>query len=164
MTKVIINTDGGSQPNPGVGAWAAVLRYGEHTKELSGGELYTTNNRMELMAAIEALSTLKRRSEVELHTDSQYVKNGITTWIAGWKRNNWKRMERGKPKPVKNEDLWRRLDELCTKHDVDWAWVRGHAGHTDNERCDELCNEVIGRLTANSTKAERQAAKDAADF
>ena len=117
------------------GGWGAVMIYGEHRKELEGGEPHTTNNRMELLGAIRALEALKRHTNVELHTDSNYLKNGITQWIHGWKRNGWKTADK---KPVKNAELWQQLDELRSRHTVDWHWVKGHAGHPENERADEL--------------------------
>ena len=135
---VTIYTDGACSGNPGPGGWGAILMSGEHRKELSGGEELTTNNKMELTAAIEALAALKRSSKVELHTDSTYVQNGIKTWIHGWKRNGWRTADK---KPVKNAELWQRLDELRTHHDVEWHWVKGHAGHPENERADELARE-----------------------
>lgn len=133
--SVTIYTDGACSGNPGPGGWGAILRFGEHEKEINGGEFETTNNRMELTAAIEALNGLKRRCTVHLHTDSQYVKGGITEWIEGWKKNGWKTSAK---KPVKNAELWQALEEACAKHDVHWHWVKGHAGHPDNERADEL--------------------------
>jgi ribonuclease HI len=133
--RVEIFTDGACSGNPGPGGWGAMLRYGEHVKELNGGEPLTTNNRMELLAAISALEALNRRATVDLHTDSQYVKNGIMGWIHGWKKNGWKTADK---KPVKNADLWQRLDEARNRHDVTWHWVKGHAGHDENERADEL--------------------------
>ncbi len=133
--KIIIYTDGACSGNPGPGGWGAVLMWGEHRKELSGGEGNTTNNRMELMAAISALDALKRPSKVELHTDSNYVKNGITSWIHGWKRNGWRTSDK---KPVKNAELWQQLDEARSRHEIDWRWVKGHAGDVENERADEL--------------------------
>lgn len=136
--RVEIFTDGACSGNPGPGGWGAILRWGDQVKELSGGEPVTTNNRMELMAAISALEALKRPSQVDLHTDSQYVKNGILTWIHGWKRNGWKTADR---KPVKNADLWQRLDDLRALHEVTWHWVKGHAGHPENERADELARQ-----------------------
>lgn len=132
---ITIYTDGACSGNPGPGGWGAILMSGEHRKELSGGEALTTNNKMELSAAIEALAALKRPSVVELYTDSNYVKNGIEKWIHGWKRNGWKTADK---KPVKNAELWQRLDELRRRHDVTWRWVKGHAGDTENERADEL--------------------------
>ncbi len=143
---VVVHTDGGCDPNPGTGGWAAILRSGSRVREISGGELDSTNNRMEMTAAIRALETLKSPCRVELHTDSQYLKNGITSWIKNWKRNNWMRGKGRDAAPVKNVDLWKRLDELCGKHQVEWAWLRGHAGHEDNERCDELCTAEIRKL------------------
>lgn len=146
---VVIYTDGGCWGNPGVGAWAAVLRSGKHVKELSGGEMATTNNRMELKAAIHALKALTKPCAVALHTDSQYVRNGITQWLAGWKKNGWKTKDK---KAVKNADLWQALDEACEAHQIEWRWVKGHAGVPDNERCDELANlkmaEVKGKHSA----------------
>ncbi|MCV0369142.1 MULTISPECIES: ribonuclease HI [Filomicrobium] len=138
MPSVVIYTDGACSGNPGPGGWGAILMSGEHRKELSGGEAQSTNNRMELMAAISALEALKRKSNVELHTDSNYVKNGITQWIHGWKRNGWRTADK---KPVKNAELWQRLDEMRQRHNVDWHWVKGHAGHVENERADELARE-----------------------
>jgi ribonuclease HI len=136
---VVIYTDGGCDPNPGVGGWGAVLLYGGHRTELSGGAADSTNNRMELTAAIEALAALKRRCAVEMHTDSEYVKKGITEWLPVWKRNNWRR----KGGPVKNVDLWRRLEHETARHYVQWKWVPGHAGVEENERCDELAAAEI---------------------
>ncbi|MBK1870454.1 ribonuclease HI [Taklimakanibacter albus] len=132
---VVIHTDGACSGNPGPGGWGAILRYNGHEKELQGGEANTTNNRMELTAAIMALETLTRPATVEIHTDSVYVKDGISKWIHGWKRNGWKTSDK---KPVKNAELWQRLDQALTRHQVSWHWVKGHAGHDDNERADEL--------------------------
>jgi ribonuclease HI len=132
---VEIWTDGACSGNPGPGGWGAILRYGASEKDLCGGEPLTTNNRMELTAAISALEALKRPSAVELHTDSQYLRDGVMAWMANWKRNGWRTRDR---KPVKNEDLWRRLDEATERHEIDWRWVRGHAGDSMNERADEL--------------------------
>jgi len=134
---VRVFTDGACKGNPGPGGWGAILRYGEHERELFGGERDTTNNRMELTAVIKALESLKRACHIELYTDSQYVRNGITVWMRDWKRRGWKTADR---KPVKNQDLWQRLDELAAGHEVHWHWVKGHAGHTENERADELAN------------------------
>ena len=134
-TPVVIYTDGACSGNPGPGGWGAILTYGDKRKEISGGEAETTNNRMELMAAISALEALKRSSRVELHTDSAYLKDGITKWIHGWKRNGWRTADK---KPVKNAELWQQLDEARSRHDVEWHWVKGHAGHPQNERADEL--------------------------
>jgi ribonuclease HI len=136
--KVVIHTDGACSGNPGPGGWGAILRYGGHEKELKGGQAQTTNNRMELTAAIMALEALTRPATVELHTDSQYVKDGIGKWIHGWKRNGWKTSEK---KPVKNAELWQRLDQALARHQITWHWVKGHAGHDDNERADELARE-----------------------
>ena len=135
MSRVEIWTDGACSGNPGPGGWGAILRFGEREKELCGGELLTTNNRMELTAAIAALEALKRDCEVDLHTDSQYLRQGVTGWMFGWKKNGWRTADR---KPVKNEDLWRRLDEATGRHEIDWRWVKGHAGDEMNERADEL--------------------------
>jgi len=135
--KVTIHTDGACSGNPGPGGWGAILTFGNHEKELSGCEPHTTNNRMELMAAIAALEALRKPCTVELHTDSQYLHHGISQWIHGWKRNGWRTADK---KPVKNEDLWRRLDEARGRHDVEWVWVRGHEGNVGNERADELAN------------------------
>ena len=137
---VEIYSDGACRGNPGPGGWGVLLRYDGTEKELWGGEAATTNNRMELMAAIRALEALKRRCRVRLYTDSLYVMKGISTWIGDWKRRGWRTADK---KPVKNEDLWRRLDELAAKHDIEWCWVRGHAGHPENERADQLANRGI---------------------
>ncbi len=131
-------TDGACSGNPGPGGWGAVLRYGSREKELKGGEPLTTNNRMELTAAIEALESLTRPWAISLHTDSQYLRNGITSWLDGWKRNGWRTSDK---KPVKNEDLWRRLEAAAARHVVDWLWVKGHAGDAINERADRLARE-----------------------
>lgn len=133
--KVVIYTDGACSGNPGPGGWGAILRFGEHEKELKGGESETTNNRMELTAAIEALNALKRPCAIDLYTDSSYVRSGIQEWLEGWKRKNWRTSQN---KPVKNADLWQALDEARDRHEVTWHWVKGHAGHPDNERADEL--------------------------
>ncbi|HVO03395.1 MAG TPA: ribonuclease HI [Candidatus Cybelea sp.] len=137
---VEIFTDGACSGNPGPGGWGALLRYGAAEKELSGGETLTTNNRMELMAAIQALEALKRPSTVRLHTDSQYLRNGITEWIPQWKRRGWKTADK---KPVKNADLWQRLEQAAAPHQVEWLWVRGHDGHVENERVDLLARMAI---------------------
>jgi len=141
--RVEIFTDGACKGNPGPGGWGALLRYKGYEKEIFGGEPETTNNRMELMAVISALQSLRRRSKVRITTDSQYVKNGITQWIFNWKRNGWKTAAK---KPVKNADLWRQLDELVAQHDVEWAWVKGHSGHPENELADALANKGIAQL------------------
>ncbi len=138
MKTVEIFTDGACSGNPGPGGWGAILRFNGTTKELSGGEAVTTNNRMELLAAISALNALKEPCEVLLHTDSKYVMDGISSWIHGWKRNGWKTADK---KPVKNGELWQALDEANRRHKVKWHWVKGHAGHTENERADELARE-----------------------
>jgi ribonuclease HI len=145
MQEVELFTDGGCRGNPGPGGWGALLRFGEFEKELKGAEPDTTNNRMELTAAIEGLKALKRPCKVTLTTDSQYVKNGVTQWMANWKRNNWRTAAK---KPVKNQDLWQALDEALKPHDVTWAWVKGHAGHDENERVDELANLAMDELMA----------------
>ena len=137
---MIIFTDGACRGNPGPGGWGALLKYGDTKKELSGGELETTNNRMEMMAAIKALESLNRPIQVELYTDSVYVKDGITKWINGWKARNWKTANK---KPVKNIDLWRRLERAMEPHLIDWHWIKGHAGHADNELVDELARNAI---------------------
>ncbi|HUC27517.1 MAG TPA: ribonuclease HI [Streptosporangiaceae bacterium] len=143
---VEIYTDGACSGNPGPGGWGAVLQQGSRTKELWGGEAeLTTNNRMELTAAIKALEGLTRKSTVRLHTDSSYVRNGVTGWLAGWKRNGWKTASK---QPVKNEDLWRRLDTAAGKHDVQWLWVKGHAGNPGNERADALANRGMAEAVA----------------
>ena len=133
--RVTIHTDGACSGNPGPGGWGAILQYRDVEKELYGGEPETTNNRMELTAAIEALSALKRDAPVDLYTDSKYLRDGVTQWIHNWKRNGWKTSAK---KPVKNADLWQRLDDLMAHHTVEWHWVKGHAGHDLNERADEL--------------------------
>lgn len=140
MSTVVVYTDGACKGNPGPGGWGALLRAGGREKELFGGEPATTNNRMELTAVIRALEALKAPSDVEIHTDSQYVKNGIETWIHGWKRNGWKTADR---KPVKNDDLWRELDRLASRHRVRWHWVKGHAGSIGNQRADALANRGV---------------------
>jgi ribonuclease HI len=140
MSEVIIYTDGACKGNPGPGGWGAWLKSGEHEKELWGGEPQTTNNRMELTAVIEALASLKRRCTVALYTDSEYVRNGITTWIHGWKKRGWQTADR---KPVKNIELWQKLDALAAGHDVKWHWVKGHAGDPGNERADRLANRGV---------------------
>jgi ribonuclease HI len=136
--KVIVHTDGACSGNPGPGGWGAILEYNGTRKELSGGDANTTNNRMELMGAISALEALKRPTAVEMHVDSNYVKDGITKWIHGWKKNGWKTADK---KPVKNAELWQRLDQALGTHQISWHWVKGHAGHDDNERADELARE-----------------------
>ena len=141
--KVIIHTDGACSGNPGPGGWGAILDYNGTRKEIYGGEKQSTNNRMELKAAIEALNVLKRACDVEMHVDSQYVKDGITKWIHGWKRNGWKTADK---KPVKNVELWQALDEAIKRHEITWHWVKGHAGHPENERADELARQGIADM------------------
>jgi ribonuclease HI len=136
--RVSVWTDGACSGNPGPGGWGAVLCYGAREKELCGGEALTTNNRMELLAAISALEALSRPCAVDLHTDSQYLRGGVTGWINNWKRNGWRTADK---KPVKNDDLWRRLDESVARHDVNWLWVKGHAGDVMNERADALARQ-----------------------
>ena len=143
MADVEIFTDGACRGNPGPGGWGAVLRYGKHEKELYGGEACTTNNRMELTAAIKALESLKRSCSVQLTTDSSYVRNGITEWLLEWKKRGWKTAAK---KPVKNIDLWQRLDQAVQAHQVSWHWVKGHSGHPENERADKLANRGIDEL------------------
>ncbi len=142
---VIIHTDGACSGNPGPGGFGAILSFGDHEKELKGGEAHTTNNRMELMGVISALEALKSSSVVELFTDSQYVKNGITSWIYGWKRNGWKTADK---KPVKNAELWQQLDTARLRHKIEWKWVKGHAGHPENERADELARAGLAECRA----------------
>ncbi len=145
QTSVIIYTDGACRGNPGPGGWGALLLSGEHRKELKGGAPTTTNNRMELTAAIEALAALKKRCVVKLYTDSQYVRQGITEWIHQWKKREWRTADK---KPVKNVDLWLALEAQIERHDIEWHWVKGHAGVPGNERADELANEAIDAIQA----------------
>ena len=140
MSEVVIYTDGACKGNPGPGGWGAWLKSGAHEKELWGGDPSTTNNRMELTAVIEALASLKKRCKVALYTDSEYVRNGITAWIHNWKQRGWRTADK---KPVKNIELWQRLDELAAAHDVSWHWVKGHAGDPGNERADALANRGV---------------------
>jgi ribonuclease HI len=147
---VTVHTDGACSGNPGPGGWGAILTFGDHEKELNGGEAHTTNNRMELMAAIAALEALKRPCVVELHTDSQYLRNGIMSWINNWKRNGWRTADKS---PVKNVDLWKRLDLALGQHTVHWHWVKGHAGHTMNERADELARAGLTAARAGAIGA-----------
>jgi ribonuclease HI len=156
MTKrVLIYTDGACSGNPGPGGWGAILSFNGRTKELSGGEAETTNNRMELMAAIEALGALKEPCEVDLHTDSKYVMDGISSWIHGWKRNGWRTADK---KPVKNAELWQALDEANRRHNVKWHWVKGHAGHAENERADELARQGMAPFKPRAKPADPLAA------
>ena len=138
-------TDGACRGNPGPGGWGVLLRYGDHEKELYGAEANTTNNRMELMAAIQALENLNRECRVILTTDSEYVRKGITEWLSNWKKRGWKTASK---QPVKNQDLWQRLDNAAAQHNVEWHWVRGHTGHPENERADQLANRGIDELLA----------------
>ena len=147
MSHVIIHTDGACKGNPGPGGWGAILQASGKSKELCGGEPLTTNNRMELTAAIMALEALTRPCKIDLHTDSKYVMDGITSWIHGWKARGWKTADK---KPVKNDDLWKRLDVARARHEVKWHWVKGHAGHALNERADQLANLGIERMRAAS--------------
>ena len=140
---MIIHTDGACRGNPGVGGWGALLTFGEREKTLYGAEPRTTNNRMELLAAIEALSALRQACRVELYTDSRYLRDGVMRWMEAWKRKNWKTSQR---KPVKNRDLWERLDRLVGRHDITWHWVKAHAGNAGNERADRLANRAIDEL------------------
>lgn len=151
--RVVIYTDGACSGNPGPGGWGAILTFGGFEKELNGGEAETTNNRMELLGAISALEALTRPCSVDLYTDSAYVRSGITSWINGWKRNGWRTADK---KPVKNEDLWRRLDDAQARHRVEWHWVKGHAGDPMNERADAL-----SRLFIDDLRAARRARRDA---
>jgi ribonuclease HI len=147
LKKIEIFTDGACRGNPGPGGWGALLRYGEHERELFGGELDTTNNRMELLAAIRALESLKQPCEVDLTTDSEYVRKGITEWLPNWKLRNWKTSNR---KPVKNADLWQLLEKVAAAHTVRWHWVKGHSGHDENERADQLANLGIDNLKSGA--------------
>jgi ribonuclease HI len=155
VKKVIIHSDGGCSGNPGPGGWAAVLAYGKQVLEVSGGVLATTNNRMELQAAIAGLAALKEPCAVEFFTDSEYLRNGITSWLPGWRVRGWRTATK---KPVKNEDLWRALDALNQKHRVEWKWLKGHAGHAGNERCDQLAQEEIARIQQETPPENLKAA------
>ncbi len=150
MKAVTIYSDGGCRGNPGPGGWGVILIYGKSRKELSGAAMATTNNRMELTGCIEALRALKEPCRVELHTDSQYVQRGMSEWLPKWKAKGWKRGR----EPIKNLDLWQSLDREAGRHELSWKWVRGHAGHPENERCDELANLAIDELCARSTRAD----------
>lgn len=147
--RVEIFSDGACRGNPGPGGWGALLRYKGHEKLLSGGEAHTTNNRMEMMAAIQALESLRRPCKVRVTTDSQYLHKGITEWLSGWKRRGWKTSDK---KPVKNADLWERLDRALEAHEVEWHWVRGHSGHPENERADQLATQAIDKLSNQGVK------------
>ena len=151
--RVTVHTDGSCSGNPGPGGWGAILTFGDHEKELNGGEPHTTNNRMELMAAISALEALKRSCSVDLYTDSEYMRGGITGWINNWKKNGWRTADK---KPVKNVDLWKRLDAALVQHNVRWHWVKGHAGHTMNERADELARSGLIAARAGTIGAMKK--------
>jgi ribonuclease HI len=148
LKKITIHSDGACQGNPGPGGWAAILEYQGHLKEIAGGNAATTNNRMEIQAALAALRSLKQRCEVQFFTDSEYVRDGITRWLAGWKRFGWRTKDR---KPVRNQDLWRELDAACTPHVIHWHWLKGHAGHPLNERCDQLAVTEIAKIRKQHT-------------
>lgn len=150
MKKITVFTDGACRGNPGLGGWGVLLRYGQHQKELYGAEKETTNNRMELMAAIKAIEAVKESCIIELWTDSQYVQKGITEWLPNWKARDWRTANR---KPVKNADLWQQLEEAIATHQVSWHWVKGHAGHEGNERADELANRAIDEFIAKGDEA-----------
>ncbi len=153
-SKVVeIYTDGACKGNPGIGGWGAVLKYAGHEREIFGGEKLTTNNRMELLAAIRALESLKRPCQVHLYTDSQYVQKGISEWLSAWKLHNWRTSNK---KPVKNEDLWKMLDQLTQHHEIEWCWVRGHAGHVDNERADQLANRGVEMMISEEQQQARR--------
>lgn len=145
MTEIVqIYSDGACRGNPGPGGWGAILRYGKHEKQIYGAENLTTNNRMELTAAIEALACLKKTCQIEFYTDSEYVRKGITEWLINWKKNNWKTASK---QAVKNDDLWKRLDELASQHQIKWYWVKGHSGHPENDLADQLANKAIDEIT-----------------
>ena len=154
MKQVQLITDGACKGNPGRGGWAFILRYGEHKREMFGSAPETTNNRMDLTAVIEGLKRLKEACAVEIITDSEYVKNGMTKWIAGWKRNGWKSSDK---KPVKNQDLWMELDKLVNSHRVQWTWTKGHALHEDNNRCDELASRAAEDQVSSKPLAKKSA-------
>lgn len=149
MKHIFIYTDGACRGNPGPGGWAALLRYNHHEKKISGAELLTTNNRMELMAAIQALQAINESCKIDLYTDSQYLQKGISEWLAGWKKQAWKKADK---KLVKNADLWQCLDQEAARHQVTWHWVRGHSGHAENELVDELANQAIDALLSNNNQ------------
>lgn len=149
MKHVFIFTDGACRGNPGPGGWGALLRYGKHEKTISGSEDLTTNNRMEVMAAIKSLESLRESCKIELYTDSQYLQKGITEWLPGWKKRNWKKADK---KPVKNADLWEELDRQAQRHHISWHWVKGHSGHRENELVDAIANQAIDNLL----KAEKK--------
>ncbi len=155
LKRVVVHTDGGCQGNPGPGAWACVLQFGRQKLELAAGVPATTNNRMELSAAIHALQALNQACAVELHTDSEYVRQGITSWVQGWKRNGWRTKNKA---PVKNQDLWQQLDTLASKHRIDWRWVKGHAGDALNERCDRLAGQKMAEVRKKYSRSELSSA------
>jgi ribonuclease HI len=155
LKRITIYTDGACEGNPGPGGWAAVLQYGEHKKEICGAELATTNNRMELTAALEALQALTEPCRIEFFTDSEYLKNGVTVWSKAWKRKNWKKAG----KDIKNADLWKPIDAAASRHTIRWNWVRGHSGNAQNERCDQLAVAEIAKLRKKHTNAEIKAAR-----
>jgi ribonuclease HI len=157
LKKITIHTDGACEGNPGPGGWAAVLRYGTTAKECSGGEPATTNNRMEMQAAIEALSRLKEPCEIDFFTDSEYLKNGVTQWVRSWKARGWRTV--GK-KPIKNEDLWRKLDGLVSQHQIRWHWVKGHDGNPDNEKCDQLAVAAVAEVRKRFTREQLKTLKE----
>ena len=156
--KITIHTDGACDGNPGPGGWAALLRYDAHSRELTGGEPATTNNRMELQAAISALAALKEPCEVTLFTDSAYLRGGITEWLPRWKADQWRTADR---KPVKSDDLWRQLDSVVSRHRITWQWLKGHVGHLDNERCDQLARAEILKLRRNYSPEKLAALREA---
>ena len=158
LKKITIHTDGACAGNPGPGGRAALLRDGDRVRELAGGEPATTNNRMELQAAISGLAALKEDCEVVLFTDSEYLRQGITEWLPRWRANNWRTVDR---KPVKNEDLWRQLHEMASRHRVTWQWLKGHAGHPENERCDQLAREEVVKIRRHQTPEQLAALRDA---
>lgn len=151
LKQVEIFTDGACRGNPGPGGWGALLRYGDHERELFGGEPATTNNRMEMMAALKALESLSEPCVVELTTDSEYLRKGMTEWLAGWKARNWKTASR---QPVKNADIWKALEKAVVRHEIRWHWVKGHSGHTENERADQLANRGIDELMGTNLGAK----------
>ena len=157
MKQITIHTDGGCEGNPGPGGWAAVLRCGDAVSEVSGGTPATTNNRMELQAAIGALTALKEPHAIQFFTDSEYVRNGIVAWLHSWKARGWRTADQ---KPVRNEDLWRQLDMLASTHIIQWHWLKGHAGHADNERCDRLAAEEMEKIRKQFTRAQLAALRD----
>jgi len=157
MKQVTIHTDGGCEGNPGPGGWAAVLRCGDAVSEVSGGTPATTNNRMELQAAIGALTALKEPCAIQFFTDSEYVRNGITAWLRSWKARGWLTADK---KPVRNEDLWRQLDSAASTHMIQWHWLKGHAGHADNERCDRLAADEMAKIRKQFTRAQLATLRD----